>query len=501
MYGVSALVTVMALGIGTLSIYSLHTYVTAMSDGEVSHSLTAFGHSMDKVRATQKPRALTEFTGQAPGTLIALMDGHRVIDSAWFTDDGTKTAPVEAISAIEAQDWSGAPRGAELGDLGAFRVASTTIADGRRLVSGVSMATANRLLAKKTVAVVAIGAASAVLAGLGAVVLLRRALRPLRRVAATAAVAARLPLSDERQRITTRVRHADSDPDNEVGIVGETLNRLLTNVDSALAARAASDRRMRRFLSDASHELRTPLTAIQGYAQLTRQESASLPATTEYALARIESESKRMTALVGDMLLLSRLDERQGLEIRRTDLGGLIRDVVNDASVAHPRHRWRLELPPEPVIVMGDRARLHQVVANLLSNAGHHTPDGVTVTTTVRLAVGADGPNAEIAVHDDGPGIDQTLLPRLFDRFVRGNAGRPEDAGSSSGLGLAIVDSITRAHGGSTSVTSTAGSTEFVVVLPAVEDRPTDALTEDRPTGARSGTDQALVGRVRSRRR
>jgi two-component system sensor histidine kinase TrcS len=466
-YGVCTLVTIVVLAIGTLSVYSLHTYVTTMSDREVSHSLSAFEHSLSKLRNLPADPALADFTGQAPGTLIAVLRGGRVVESATFSDDGTKSAPVGVISSIEAQDWrSEAPRTVTLGDLGAYRVASRATGRDELLVSAVSIEGARQLVATKTLAVIAISLIAAVLAGLGTVVLLRWALRPLRRVAATAAVAARIPFADEDHRITARVRTADSDPDNEVGIVGETLNRLLANVDSALAARAESDRRMRRFLSDASHELRTPLTAIQGYAQLTRQESAALPATTEYALARIESESRRMTTLVGDMLLLSRLDERQGLEIRRVDLVGVAADAVNDAAVSAPDHEWLADLPAEPVAVMGDGARLHQVISNLLSNASQHTPPGVTVTTAVRLIAGDDGPQARVTVTDDGPGIDRKLLPHLFDRFVRGKGHRADDS-NGNGLGLAIVASITEAHGGTVTARSGAGSTEFRIELPA----------------------------------
>ena len=110
-------------------------------------------------------------------------------------------------------------------------------------------------------------------------------------------------LGSEDHRITERVRPEDTDPRTEVGIVGDTLNKLLDNVDSALAELAASHRRTRQFLTDASHELRTPLAAIRGYAELTRQDSAALPETTEYALARIESEAQRMFGLVEDLLL------------------------------------------------------------------------------------------------------------------------------------------------------------------------------------------------------
>ena len=469
MHGVSALVTVVVLGIGALSIYSLHTYVTAISDAELSHSLAAFEHSYAKSRAHG---SLTDFTGQAPSTLIAAFENGRVTDSAIFSDGGSQAAPAAALTAIEASDWSqDGPRTVSLGPLGDYRAASITVGDGEQLVSAVSLENANRTVATKTVAVVVITLAAALLTAVGTVALVRHALRPLRRVAATAAKAAKMPLADDDHRITARVRKADSDPDNEVGIVGETLNRLLANVDSALAARAASDRRMRRFLTDASHELRTPLAAIQGYAQLTRRDSAALPETTEYALARIESESRRMTALVGDMLLLSRLDEGQGLETRRVDLSAVVTDAVNDAVVSAPGHRWLADLPAEPVWVMGDQARLHQVLSNLLANAHHHTPSGVTVTTAIRVVSGDTGRQVRLTVVDDGPGIDAKLIPDLFDRFVRGHGGERNrsDDSNSTGLGLAIVASITEAHGGTVAARSGGGTTEFRIALPAAE--------------------------------
>jgi len=470
--GVAVLVTVVTFATGALSVYSLHTYMTTMSDAEVEHSLASFEHSYEKLRAGPSGadgEPLTDFIGQAPGTLIAVMDGDSVVDSAMFSEGDSDATPGPAVNSLQSASWdTDQPQTVELDGLGRYRAVSTEVGDGRRLVSAVSMEGANRVVAAKTVAVVVITLVAALCAGVGTVLLVRWALRPLRRVAATAARAAKMPLAEEDYRITTRVRQADSDPDNEVGIVGETLNRLLANIDSALAARAMSDRRMRRFLTDASHELRTPLAAIQGYAQLTRQESAALPPTTEYALARIESESRRMTALVGDMLLLSRLDERQGLEIRRVDLTGLVVDAVNDAMVSSPDHQWPTDLPDGPVWVMGDRARLHQVVSNLLSNARHHTPPGVTITTALRLVSVEAGTTVQLTVTDDGPGIDAKLLPELFERFVRGDRARA-DQPESTGLGLSIVASITEAHGGTVSARSGGGSTEFTVSLPPAD--------------------------------
>ncbi|TDO14182.1 two-component system sensor histidine kinase TrcS [Mycobacterium sp. BK086] len=464
MIGVSSLVSVVVLLVGALSIYTLREYVAAASNSEVMHSLAALKHSFAEAPAGDPAgRQLIKFTGQSAGTVIAVMNGGRVVQAATFDDAGARPAPAEAVTALETIRWTGdAPQSVDFGDLGRYRVAATESGDGQRLVSAISLRSASDAIAKKTAAVAAITLLAAIAAAVGTVTLVRRALHPLRRVAATAAKAARIPLADDEHRITARVRHADTDPDNEVGIVGETLNRLLANVDSVLAARAEADRRMRRFLTDVSHELRTPLATIQGYAELTRQDSASLPETSEYALARIESEARRMSALVDDMLLLSRLDEGQGLELERLDLCALVADAVNDIAVTAPDHRFLAELPADPVWIQGDRARLHQAVGNLLTNARIHTPDGVTVTTSIRQAADA----VELTVLDDGPGIDPELLPDLFGRFVRADRARSREL-NSSGLGLAIVASIVRAHGGTVEVESRPAHTEFRVRLPS----------------------------------
>jgi two-component system sensor histidine kinase TrcS len=278
---------------------------------------------------------------------------------------------------------------------------------------------------------------------------------------------AALPLDRDNHTITPRVPTGDTDPRTEVGLVGDTLNRLLDHVERALADVAASDRRMRQFITDASHELRTPLAAIHGYAELTRQDSSVLPEMTEYSLARIEAEARRMSALVADLLLLSRLDEGQDLETAEVDLTALVVDAVNDAAVYAPTHHWRTDVPEQPVWVNGDRARLHQTLVNLLSNAGVHTPAGTTVTAAVTSGAGDRGAAyVEVTVTDDGPGIDEEVLPHLFERFVRADKSRSGEGGSF-GLGLSIAASIVEAHGGSIRAESSSGTTRFTLRLPA----------------------------------
>ena len=316
-------------------------------------------------------------------------------------------------------------------------------------------------------------------------VMVQLSLRPLRRVAATATLVTELPLDSGE--VTLPAGVPDTDPRTEVGRVGAAFNRMLFHVEKALGRRTASEARLRRFAADASHELRTPLSAIRGYAELALRHPGPVPGDVTHALRRVQSESARMTVLVDDLLLLARLDAGRPLERAPVDLSRLVIETTSDARVARGDHRWRLTLPDEPVQVEGDEHRLHQVLANLLSNAGKHTPAGSTVsvalapgtapppaltagdTATVQRGTAPPGPWIELSITDDGPGIAPELLPELFERFTRGEAGRAReagDAGKSTGLGLAIVDAVVAAHGGCIIVTSRPGMTRFAIILP-----------------------------------
>jgi two-component system OmpR family sensor kinase len=311
-------------------------------------------------------------------------------------------------------------------------------------------------------------------------------LRPLRRVTATATKVTELPL--DTGEVTLPAGVPDNDPRTEVGRVGAAFNRMLFHVERALGRRTESEARLRRFAADASHELRTPLSAIRGYAELALRHPGPVPEDVTHALTRVQSESARMSVLVDDLLLLARLDAGRPLEQQPVDLSRLAIETTSDARVARVDHRWRLDLPDEPVLVQGDQHRLHQVMANLLSNAGKHTPPGSTVSValtvdprtsrekeysegTAALQRGAppQGPRVELSVTDDGPGIPPELLPELFERFTRADTSRARDAnaaGKSTGLGLAIVDAVVIAHGGCITVTSQPGRTRFAITLP-----------------------------------
>jgi two-component system OmpR family sensor kinase len=286
-------------------------------------------------------------------------------------------------------------------------------------------------------------------------------------VTGTARKVSQLKLDSGAVALAARVPEEDADPHTEVGQVGLALNNLLDNVESALQSRHESEQRVRQFVADASHELRTPLASIRGYAELSRRESEPVPESVTHAMARVESESLRMQALVEDLLLLARLDSGRPLEREPVDLTRLAVDAVGDAHAASRDHLWELDVPDEPIEVPGDQARLHQILANLLANARTHTPSGTTVVTRLRR----EGEWVRLSVNDDGPGVPGALQRNVFERFTRGEESRSRGAGST-GLGLSIVAAVGQAHGGRVELSSRPGDTTFSVLLPAGLTRP-----------------------------
>ncbi|MDR1355211.1 MAG: HAMP domain-containing histidine kinase [Propionibacteriaceae bacterium] len=295
-------------------------------------------------------------------------------------------------------------------------------------------------------------------------VVVRNSMRPLSQMAETAGRVAALNLGRGEARIAERVPIDPDGATSEVGQVALALNTMLDNVDNALVARQLSETKLRQFVADASHELRNPLASIRGYAELTRRERADLPADTSFALTRIESESKRMSKLVDDMLLLARLDAGREPTLTEVDLTELLVNAVSDAQVADHNHSWSLDVPDMPVLVHADSGQLHQVLVNLLSNARKHTPAGTKVAAAVRVS--ADNQWIVLTITDDGPGISADALPKIFERFTRADTARTHNAEASTGLGLSIVAAVVSAHGGQVWAESVPGRTVFTVMLP-----------------------------------
>ena len=401
--------------------------------------------------------------GQGEGTLGAI-----VVDGV-TTDSGVIGSVSQTVALTSGQEeivaalpTDGDPVTRDLGgDLGDYRLVATTAANGDVLVSGLPLAGTSDAVRSLVAVELVVGLLALVAAALTAVLVIRRTLRPLDRVAATASRVSELPLASGEVRLAERVPPEDTDPRTEVGQVGTALNRMLDHVEGSLAARQESETQVRQFVADASHELRTPLASIRGYAELVRRQRSEMPADVGHAMRRVESEALRMSELVEELLLLARLDAGRELATEEVDLTALVVDSVSDAHVAGPEHHWQVDLPDAPVLVPGDAARLHQVLVNLLANVRSHTPEGTTATTRLRAEQGW----AVLQVVDDGPGIPAALRPHVFERFARGDASRSRSAGST-GLGLAIVHAVVTAHGGRVEVSSGPGRTAFTVRLP-----------------------------------
>ena len=282
--------------------------------------------------------------------------------------------------------------------------------------------------------------------------LVKLGLRPLEHMQQTAGAIAAGDLS---RRVEVIDEHT------EVGRLGIALNEMMQQIESAFAARAASEGRLRRFVGDASHELRTPLTSIRGYAELFRRGAADRPEDLAKAMRRIEEEANRMGSLVDDMLLLARLDQGRPLELQPVDLTRITRDAVDDARAVAPDRPIDFS-SNGAVFVPGDEARLRQVLGNLLQNANRHTPADTPVHVRV---INADD-EAIIEVADQGPGMPTEDAGRVFERFWRSDPSRTRTSGGA-GLGLAIVAAIANAHGGRAEVQSAPGQgSTFRVHLP-----------------------------------
>jgi two-component system OmpR family sensor kinase len=405
--------------------------------------------------------------GQPIGTLVAVFLDSGERGGAVLREGGqTDQLPDPVLDQVATTPTGQAEQiTASLGALGRYRLQATRYSNGT-VVVGLPMDAVDRVIAGLVgieAILTGLAMAGAALAGRA---LIGRSLRPLNRVAAAAQQVSQLELDRGEVALAVRVPPADADPTSEVGQVGQAFNHMLNNVEEALAARQASETRVRQFVADASHELRNPLAAIRGYAELTRRVREEVPPDAAYAMSRVESEAGRMASLVEDLLLLARLDSGPDLDLQPTDVTEVVMNAVNDARVAGPEHIWRLAVPELPVVAPVDRHRLHQVVTNLLANARTHTPPGTQVEAGVRVADGA----AVITVTDHGPGIPPEIADRVFERFTRADVSRVRTPGAatggSTGLGLAIVAAVVEAHHGRVEVHSEPGYTCFAVTLP-----------------------------------
>lgn len=331
-----------------------------------------------------------------------------------------------------------------------------------------------------------------------AAIIIQSALRPLKRIEKTASKIASGDLS----------KRVPSAPENtEVGSLAASLNSMLARIERGFNEQEDMTEKMKRFVSDASHELRTPLAAIHGYAELYTM-WRNMPGEQERAddsIAHIKASSERMTELVEDLLSLARFDEGRGINIsQQVSLSPILSDAANDLHALDPARsvqqgyltisdEWKLmnctncnferklqfhagKLPS--VMLLGDGARLRQVMTNIVGNIHRYTPVDSPVEIAVGVMKASITPNelsklpsvkeslkefleaaevsqstdtghkyAVIRVVDHGPGVPEESLSRIFERFYIADPSRAREKGGT-GLGMAIAQSVVKAHHG-----------------------------------------------------
>lgn len=472
--GQVVVLAIACVGIGAVTEVALYRYLVGQLDTQLQDASHRSVRILGEPPSAPWRHHLREFPRPGPGPIFLDAPGQPVgmvagvisnggaIEAGYLTTAGARaTLTDDAKAQLVAVPINRTPVTRDLNGLGRYRViAAPARHGGDIIITGLSLAEVDATMIRVLLifaVVIVIAVAAATTAG---ILIIRRALAPLRRVVQTAGEVVDLPLDRGEVALPVRVLEEDANPRTEVGQLGSAVNRMLDHIAAALSTRQASETRVRQFVADASHELRTPLSAIRGYTELAQRVHEDSDAVA-HAMKRVQSEAERMTHLVEDLLLLARLDSGRPLERESVDLSRVAVDAVSDAHVAGPDHRWEIDLPEEPVMVCGDAARLHQVLTNLLANARIHTGAGTVVTT--RLA--SDATEAVLSVVDNGPGIPEQLQSEVFERFARGDTSRSRKGGST-GLGLAIVSAVVKAHHGTLTLDSEPGHTDFTVRLP-----------------------------------
>lgn len=462
---VALLVVLVAVGLGSTGIAAtslLRTYLIDQQDDQLRAALQDVQQNPWRVlgactSGTERLPALSYVGCIAPnGDAIVVVQGPMHNDGDLPSlGSSPGSLPNGSLRTLPAQDGSTT-----------WRVATGRLPGGYTVVLAVNLADDTKTIGRLVALEIVAGLIVLTVLGAAGYLLVRNSLRPLGAVERTAqAIAAgdlsqRVPAGDDR---------------TEVGRLTNALNGMLARIETSFRAQQASEEqaraseaRMRRFVADASHELRTPLTSIRGFAELYRQGAVHTPEETRRLMQRIESEGSRMGLLVEDLLQLARVDQQRPLTIVPVDLAELAGDAVHDARAVQPERPIALHLDEsmsEVPVVLGDEARLRQVVGNLVTNALTHTPHDARVTVTLTEEP-HDPDTVVLQVADAGPGMAPEDAARVFERFYRAESSRSREAGGT-GLGLAIVASLVAAHGGTVDLQTAPGQGAlFTVRLP-----------------------------------
>lgn len=426
--------------IGLATTMGLRSWLVSGIDNQLVTARGSLGQRPDPGRELRRPGDPFASLSNAGAVVVLINASSARVLVGPGTDEAVDADDVAAMLTVPREP-NAKPVTIELPGLGRYRAIAMPSTSGSVLVAAVPLAgveTAVTSLAAVEVVVLVLTLIALALLGWW---LIGWSLRPLGRVADTAAAVAALPLDQGVVAIPGRV--PVTDPRTEVGQVGAAVNAMLDHVETSLRSRNATEEKLRRFVSDAGHELRTPLAAVRGYSELIRRLGDEHPEQTLDSAQRIELAATRMSVLVDDLLLLAAIDEGRPLERAEVAVQDLVSDAVAEVYAVDPDIEWNVSVPDDAVTVVGDSSRLHQAVVNLLSNAIAYGAS----PAAVRVTVLPDGPWVKIIVHDNGPGFAPELLATATERFTRGDTSRARATGGA-GLGLAIVRAIIEAHGG-----------------------------------------------------
>ncbi|MBB5847399.1 two-component system OmpR family sensor kinase [Mobiluncus mulieris] len=467
---------------GIVTIVSLSTYLTNQQDAQLSAAARVLGPNAANLEDYSQ---LYKMLPNDYYVYVHFMKSFNKPDREFVTDTTKREAGVPTFSSLPTEkDIPAIATSSSLIMPGTtvpstkegqnWRILSIMLTQNKKVAGavtvGLSMAPQKNMIQALTITVMISTLIIAMVGTFLSNILVGRAFRPLHQIES---VANKIAAGDLSKRIPP------APTTTEVGSLSNSLNIMLSHLEQAFSAVELSERKMRRFVSDASHELRTPTAAIRGYAELYRMGGVE-PERQAEVMARIESEATRMGNMVQDLLTLARLDERRPMVFERTDLTAIARNALSDQTVIDPeRPVALLNLGNEsiedvlPVYAVVDSEKISQVIANLLSNVRQHTPPRTAVEIAVGYRMWPDemGRNlrvseaskipayqrcAVIEVRDHGLGVDPENAEKVFERFFRADASRVRTTGGT-GLGLAIVSGIVSAHNGTVAMLTTPG--------------------------------------------
>ncbi|MER6125899.1 HAMP domain-containing sensor histidine kinase [Streptomyces sp. NPDC001795] len=451
-WGLLVITTIGVLGADIYCVLTLSTRLQERTDQQIVQShrwwLEALSQGHGLVPATD-------------GSAAVVTDDRGTVRLSTGLTSLTRRLP---LSANELRERAGAGHPTAVVD-GPVRTMVGRLPDGNYLVTARSTASDQATVRTLMGIEAAISIPLIALLALGALWCSRRALVPIRDMSRSARrIAESSDQPSERVLVATQ-------PLRELQCTADTYNYLLRRIEEGAVRRKQAERRLHDLVGAASHELRTPLTTITGYAQLARIGALDDPRRLDHALEQVQRETRRMTCLVEDLLLLARLGHGGILEQRPVDLAPLCVQAVAEAQLPGARRALRCVVESPSHVVQGDRCRLEQVIGNLLSNVLVHTPEDAPAEVRLRL----DGDRHVIDVIDEGPGVPETVRERIFEPFFRAETGAPTgqdtDPRLGRGLGLSVAAAVVRAHGGSIGLEPSERGAWFHITLPALDGR------------------------------